>query len=358
MRFRPSWPVALAFAGFSLLSGCAVFDRLSVTPAIERHTPKDYSGVVAVRTSARSSLVMHAGGLALREQAQANTRDTRFMVGSVTKWISAVTVLRLADMGRLALDAPIARHLPELPPATGAVTLRQLLSNRSGIPNGLQEALRKDPSIRELEIGPVAAALRFGAAPLYATPGEKWDYSVTNWLLVAAVVERANGKPFTETVQELVLDPAGVRNTGFAGTGYEDEMGMAVAYAGGGGAGARKTPPAPPMVVASGTLYSTAGDLVAIADAVFRTPLLSAQARRELMTVHVAAEDYALGGRVRTVDTGKGARTLAWESGVSGGYKSLLAYDPRDGRAVVMLNNTDMQQSEQARIALALFDAM
>lgn len=356
MFFRPSWPVALAFAGFSLLSGCAVFDRFSVTPAIERHMPKDYSGVVAVRTSARSSLVTHAGGLALREQAQANTRDTRFMVGSVTKWISAVTVLRLADMGRLALDAPIARHLPELPAATGAVTLRQLLSNRSGIPNGLQQALRKDPSIRELEIGPVAAVLRFGAAPLDATPGEKWDYSVTNWVLVAAVVERATGKPFTETVQELVLAPAGVRNTGFAETGYEDQTGMAVAYAG--GAGARKTPPAPPMVAASGTLYSTASDLVAIADAVFRTPLLSDQARRELMTVHVAAEDYALGGRVRTVATGKGARTLAWESGVSGGYKSLLAYDPRDGRAVVLLNNTDMQQSEQARIALALFDAM
>jgi len=356
MCFRPTWLTALAFAAsLSLLPGCAVVDNLATAPLIERHTPQDYSGVVAVRTALGSRLVTRASGLAMREQAQANANDTRFMVGSVTKWISAVTVLRLVDMGKLELDAPIARHLPELPAANGKVTLRQLLSNRSAIPNGLQDALRKDPSIRDQDIGPLAGALRFGAGALNATPGEKWDYSVTNWLLVAAVVERANNKPFIETVQELVLAPAAVRNTGFADTGYEDEAGMAVAYS---ASGTRKTPPAPPMVAASGTLYSTAADLVALADTVYRTPLLSDKARKELATVHVASEDYALGGRVRTVATKGGARTLAWESGASGGYKTLLAYDPRDGRAVVLLNNTDMQQSEQARIALALFDAM
>jgi len=356
MRFLPSWlaPVAVA-STLSLLSGCAAVANLTTGPVIDRHVPRDYSGVVAVRKDARSPLVTRAGGLALREEAQANTRDTRFMIGSATKWISAVTVLRLVDLGKLDLDAPIARHLPELPPETGAVTLRLLLSNRSGIPNGLQAALRKDPSVGTLEIGPVEAALRFGTGALEAKPGQKWDYSVTNWVLVAAVVERANGKPFTETVAELVLTPANVPDTGFADTGYEDAVGMAVAYT---ATGARKTPPAPPMVAASGTLYSTARDLVALADTVYSTKLLSDKARRELMTIQVPSEDYALGGKVKTVATKKGARTLAWEAGATGGYKTLLAYDPKDGRAVVLLNNTDIQQSEQAKIAIDLFDDM
>jgi len=356
MHFRPSWLGTLCLAcTLALLSGCAVMDKLAGTRLIERHAPGDYSGVIAVRENAGSSLVVRASGLAVREQAQKHTGDTRFMTGSVTKWISAVTVLRLADMGKLDLDAPIARHLPELPAASGAVTLRQLLSNRSGVPNGLQEALRKDQSIRHLEIGPVAGALRFGGGALNARPGEKWDYSVTNWLLVAAVVERAGNRPFTDVVEELVLAPARVRDTGFAGSDDEEAVGMAVAYD---ASGTRKTPPTPPMVVASGTLYSTAADLVAIADAVYRTPLLSGKARKELMTIQVASEDYALGGRVRTIATGKSTRALAWESGVSGGYKTLLAYDPRDGRAVVLLNNTDMQQADQGRIAIALFNAM
>lgn len=346
IRFSLLAPAAFALA----LSGCAVIDKVSTEPLIERHLPKDYSGVAAVRKDARSTLVTRAAGLALREEAQANTKDTRFMIGSITKWISAVTVLRLADMGKLDLDAPIARHLPELPAANGAVTLRQLMSNQSGIPNGLSEALKKDKAIENLEIGPVDAALRFGAGHAGA-PGEKWDYSVTNWVLVGAVVERATKKTFTEVVEELVLAPAGVRDTSFSATGYEDAVGMAVAY---NAAGGRKVPTAPPMVAASGTLYSTARDLVALADSVYFTKLLSDKARRELSTVLVASEGYALGGRIKTVTTKKGARSLAWETGAFGGYKTLLAYDPADGRAVVLLNNTDMPQPEQAKIATAL----
>ncbi len=344
-----------SLAALGLLSSCAAVANLTTGPLIERHVPKDYSGVVAVRKDARSTLVTHAGGLALREEKQPMTKDTRFLVGSMSKWISAVAVLRLADMGKLDLDAPIARHLPELPAANGAVTLRQLMSNRSGIPNGLAEALRKDRAVEKLEIGPVEAALRFATGTPTSAPGQQWDYSYTNWILVAAVVERATKEQFTEVVEELVLAPAGVRDTSFAGTGYEDEVGMAVAY---NAAGQRKTAAVPPMVAASGTLYSTARDLVAIADSVYFTKLLSDKSRQALATVVVPSEEYALGGKVKTVNTKKGARSLAWEAGAIGGYKTLLAYDPADGRAVVLLNNTDMQQSEQAKIALALFDDM
>jgi len=344
-----------SLATLGSLSGCAAVANLATGPLIERHLPKDYSGVVAVRKDARSTLVTHASGLALREEKQPITKDTRFLVGSISKWVSAVTVLRLADMGKLDLDAPIGRHLGELPAPNGAVTLRQLMSNRSGIPNGLAEALKKDRAVEKLEIGPVEAALRFGAGAPVSPPDEQWDYSFTNWILVAAVVERATKKTFTEVVEELVLAPSGVRDTSFAATGYEDEVGMAVAY---NAAGHRKTSAVPPMVAASGTLYSTARDLVAIADSVYFTKLLSSKARKALSTVVVASEDYALGGKVKTVTTKKGARSLAWEAGAIGAYKTLLAYDPLDGRVVVLLNNTDMQQSEQAKIATALFADM
>lgn len=342
-------------ASATLLSGCAAVANLTTGPLIERHLPRDYSGVVAVRKTAASPLVIRASGLALREESQANTRDTRFMIGSATKWITAVTVLRLADKGTLDLGAPIARHLPELPAGSGAVTLRQLLSHRSGIPNSLAEAINKDAAVRNLEIGPIEAALRFGKGELAFKPGERFDYSSMNFILAAAIVERATKKPFTENVEELVLGPAGVKDTSFAATGYEDAVGMAVGY---GADGKRKTPSAPPMFAPTGTLYSTAADLVAIADAVYRKGLLSPAALRELSTVHDAAEHYALGGRVQPVTTKQGARSLAWETGAFGGYKSLIAYDPADGRVVVMLNNTDMAQAELGKIATALFQSL
>lgn len=299
--------------------------RAGAASVIDRHVARNYSGVVAVRTGLNASLLTRATGLATRDPAIPNNNDTRFMIGSARKWISAVTVLRLVDLGKLDLDAPIARHLPELPPANGAVTLRQLLSNRSGIPNGVSAALRKDPTIAQRDIGPVAGALRFGADPLDAAPGEKWDYSYTNWVLVAAVVERANDKSFMDTVRELVLTPAHVHDTDFASPHGEFSDKMALAYA---TSGALKVSPAPSMVAASGTLYSTAHDLVALADTIYFSKLLSDRARKELSNIQVPTEDYALGGRVRTIAIGKGKRALAWESGTSGGYKTLLAYDP------------------------------
>lgn len=198
MHVRQSWFASLAF--FFTLSAHTAHPaeaaaenvaQSGATSVIDRHVASDYSGVVAVRAGLNAPLLSRATGLAARDPVIPIAADTRFMIGSASKWISAVTVLRLVDLGKLDLDAPIARHLPELPPANGAVTLRQLLSNRSGIPNGVSAALRKDPAIAQLDIGPVAGALRFGAGPLEAAPGEKWDYSYTNWVLVAAVVERA-----------------------------------------------------------------------------------------------------------------------------------------------------------------------
>lgn len=362
MHVRQPWFVSLAV--FFVLSAhpahaaepaAEIAAQTDAASVIDRHVASDYSGVVAVRAGLNAPLLTRATGLAKRDPATPNAAGTRFMIGSASKWITAVTVLRLVDLGKLELDAPIARHLPELPPANGAVTLRQLLSNRSGIPNGVSTALRKDPTIAQLDIGPVAGALRFGAEPLNAVPGEKWDYSYTNWVLVAAVVERAANKPFSDTVRDLVLAPAHVHDTGFAAPSGEIPGKMAVAYA---ASGARKVSPAPPMVAASGTLYSTAHDLIALADTIYFSKLLSDRVRRELSSIQVSSEDYALGGRVRTIATGKGKRAVAWESGSSGGYKTLLAYDPQDGRAVVLLNNTDMQQSEQAALAAALFEAM
>lgn len=347
--------VSLALcSALAVMGGCASTSRSGVTQ-IERYVAPDYSGVIAVRADSQSALETRAMGLAVREQNKLNTPSTRFLIGSATKWISAVAVLRLVDAGTLNLDEPIARYLPELPAANGEVTLRQLMSNRSGIPNGFSAAMRLDRATGVLQVGPVDGALRFGTGPLDAVPGTKWNYSVTNWILIAAVVERASGQLFMDVVRKSVLVPAGAKDTDFAALDYDRVPNMAAAYD---GAGARKMPSAPPMVAASGTVYSTARDLVAIADAVYRTGLLSETSRQSLSKIEVFAEDYALGGRVKTVATPQGIRTMAWESGVSGAYKTLLVYDPVNGTAFVLLNNTDIQQSEQARIATALLGNM
>lgn len=352
----------LPLALLAFLPGCATAPPPAppVAAVLREQVAPGYNGVVLVRASRSSAPVVRAYGEARFEDTTKLAPDTRFMVGSVSKWITAVAVLRLAEEGKLSLDAPITTWLPELPASSSAVTLRHLLSNTSGIPNGLGQAIKRDRSPERLTITPAAAALQFGNGPLAFAPGAQFDYSVTNWLLVGGIVERATGEPFQQVIAGLVFQPAGVADTGFADDSFATLPRTAVAYGSmrAGTHPSRKIMPTPPMVAASGTIYSTASDLLKIADAVYGTALLTPASRQQLLTVQHAPEEYALGGRVRQAGSGAQARVLAWESGVSGGYKTLLAYAPADGRAVVLLNNTDMQQSEQARLALALFEAM
>ncbi len=344
------------------LGGCAstphpdTLDRIAI-----QQVPPAYEGVVLLRPARGGPQVVTALGQARIEQPLANEARTRFPVGSISKWITTVAVLRLVDEGRIGLDQPVTVYLPELPPVSRAVSVRHLLSNTSGIPNGLAQALKQDRAATEnLQLTPLQGALRFGAgAPAFA-PGSQFDYSFTNWVIVGGIVERVTGEPFQQAIERLVFRPAGVHDTGFADAAYETLPRAALAYAK--DKSTRKMSAMPPMVAASGTIYSTAADLVAIADAVYGGDLLSKEMRTELLTVQHAPEEYALGGRVRELGKGKasgaGKRTVAWESGVIGGFKTLLVYAPANGAAVVLMNNTDMEQSAQRELAETLLDAL
>jgi CubicO group peptidase (beta-lactamase class C family) len=347
------------FAAALLVGGCASTppqDRAGAL-AVGKFKPSLPDGVLLLRPARGSMQLVTAQGQARIEPPLANEARTRFPVGSISKWITTVAVLRLVDQGRIDLDRPITDYLPELPPESRAVTVRHLLSNTSGIPNGLAQALRQDRAATEaLRIAPLAGALRFGAGAPAFQPGTRFDYSFTNWVIVGGIVERVTGEPFQQAIERLVLRPSGVRDTGFADDAYEALPRAALAYAK--DKSTRKMSAMPPMVAASGTIYSTAADLVAIADAVYAGDLLSKKARTELLTVQHAPEDYALGGRVREIGSGAARRSVAWESGVIGGFKTLLVYAPVDGAAVVVLNNTDMEQSEQAKLAEGLMDEL
>jgi CubicO group peptidase (beta-lactamase class C family) len=352
MSFALNRRRCLALTLAAVLSGCAgTPPPVPGAKLLDAQIAPDYNGVVLVRAHRAAAPLVKAYGQAQFEAPGALTPDTRFMIGSVSKWITTVAVLRLVEQGKLDLDKPVTTWLSELPASSRAVTLRALLSNTSGIENGLGLAIKRDRSPVGLRISPLEGALKFGSGPVSFAPGSNFDYSVTNWLLVGGIVERATGEAFTSVVTRLVLEPAAVRDTGFVDRDSNAPR-LAVAYDA--GKAVRKVTPSPPMVAASGTIYSTASDLVKIADAVYGDALLSPASRKELLTVQYAAEEYALGGRVKQ----RAGAALAWETGVSGGYKTLLAYAPDSGRAVVLLNNTDMQQSEQARIVLALLDAM
>lgn len=136
-----------------------------------------------------------------------NTPDSAFQTASVAKVFTATAVLQLHEKGKLKLDDPLVKYLPEFPFAT--ITIRHLLSHTSGLPDlEMYERLVKESPDRLIRNSDVVAALKLWNKPLKFQPGEKFNYCNTNYVLLALVVERAGGASFAQYLKQNIFDPA------------------------------------------------------------------------------------------------------------------------------------------------------
>lgn len=147
------------------------------------------------------------------------TSSTRYGLGSVTKVFTAIAVLQLADEGRVELDAPLARLLPEAA-QFGNATIRHVLAHASGLP-ALGWSETKMSSSWPMDGFPVgdyadlAVFLDDAAEWRTAAPGAEWRYSNEGYLLLGLLVERLDGLPFTEAIKRRLLEPLGMHRSTF-----------------------------------------------------------------------------------------------------------------------------------------------
>jgi CubicO group peptidase (beta-lactamase class C family) len=314
-----------------------------------------FNGIVATARAGKIDY-FRAFGMADVAAKRPARRNTVYAIASISKWLTSAAVLKLVEAGKLSLDASVASLLPDFRADTGAqVRLWHLLSNTSGIPNQFVPALKLDPSL-ETTVLPTADYLaRFCHGDLAFAPGSRFDYAMTNWFVVTAIVEKITGKPFQAAMRGLVLDPLGLRHTG-ADDAIAGGPDTALSYF-------TIDPPAPaplkrlPITAAGGGYYSNVDDLVRAAHLVFDTGFLAPASQAALRTIRVPEQDYALGGRVRTLTiAGKPVRA-GWETGRTAGFRSVVGhrYDTRE--TVVLLNNTSLSQKMLDLFADKLFGA-
>lgn len=319
----------------------------------------DQYGFNGVILKARRGETTFAGGFGVADAGagRAAQPSDRFMIASISKWLTSAAVMRLVETGALALNETIGTWLPDYrADAGGAVTLRHLMNNTSGIPNGYNAAVEADPGLRSRDMPVAEAVERFcSGAPIFE-PGERFDYAGSNWILVMAIMEAASGEAYESLMQRLVLHPLDMTQTAVMRPEFATALDAARAYE-------ALDPPTlkmssrPTYMAAAGGYVSTAGDLLAAARGVLGGRLLSASSLEDMTRVTVPEQHYALGGRMARLETSSGPRTAGWETGRTDGYRSVLGYCLEDGMAVVMLNNTDMPQPVMDQIALALLDA-
>ncbi|MDR3751634.1 MAG: serine hydrolase, partial [Terracidiphilus sp.] len=148
-----------------------------------------FQGVVFLGQKGQS-LFSRTVGFADFERQTRMTSDTVFGIASISKMLTSVTVLRLIEQKQLGLDEPISAYLPDFRKDQGKVlTLRRLLANDSGVLNQFSAAWKADPTVMEKPMATMQAVHRYCEADLAFAPGARFDYSLSNWILVLAIVE-------------------------------------------------------------------------------------------------------------------------------------------------------------------------
>jgi len=177
-----------------------------------------FPGVIALVRSPQGTWIGTSGTIGEGlDDAPTPTDHTR--VGSLTKTMTATVILQLSEEGLLDLNAPIGNYVPGMPNGDTA-TLQQLAEMTSGIApyttsDVFQQQLFADP----LKVWTPEELVAFEQGqPAEFAPGEGWQYSNTNYVLLGMVIEQVTGKPIADVYQERLFGPLGMTNTTFPGS--------------------------------------------------------------------------------------------------------------------------------------------
>lgn len=300
-----------------------------------------FSGVVRA-DRAGEMLFAAAFGEADRRHAIANTVDTRFALASGGKGFTAVTVLSLIHDGVLGLDTRARGILgADLPLVDDAVSVEHLLAHRSGIGDYVDEEIEADIddyllpiSMHRLDRTEAYLAVLDGF-PQKFTPGTRFSYCNSGYVILALLAERVTGRPFEDLVQERVCRPAGLADTGFlrsdalpgrAAVGYlTDGVRTNVFHL-------------PVLGSGDGGIYSTVADLAAFWPALIAGRIVPAKIVQDLVQPRsdVPAEGLRYGRGVWLAPSGRGLELHGYDAGVS--FRSV--HDPDSGLTHTTISNT------------------
>ncbi|MET8905302.1 serine hydrolase domain-containing protein [Streptomyces sp. NPDC004538] len=213
-------PASSASATSAPGHGTDVLDEAALRAAVDA-VPNQYATAALVRVGATGETWRGSGGVRDLAGERPALVNARFRAGSVTKVVTAATVLRLAAEGRVDLDAPVQRYLPGLfTPQFRPIGVRQLLNHTSGIQagDGLGDDFAEAYAHRFDTLTPQRVAQSAIAKGPEFDPGTRQHYLNINYTVLGLLIEKVTGRTYAAEATRLVLRPAGMRDTYFPGT--------------------------------------------------------------------------------------------------------------------------------------------
>ena len=199
---------------FLLVGICLAQDITSrMDQIVQAYTDsKQFMGSVLVARDG-TALLSKGYGSADLEWSVPNSPTTKFRLGSVTKQFTAACVLLLEERGKLKVDDPVKRYMPDAPAAWDKITIFNLLTHTSGIPGFTEFA--DYASTQAIATTPDKLVERFRDRPLEFQPGENWKYSNSGYVLLGYLIEKFSQESYSQFVQENIFNPLGMKDSGY-----------------------------------------------------------------------------------------------------------------------------------------------
>ena len=336
--------LALAPAAMLTFSPLAAQDAGRMNKAVaEQADEKKYMGTALVAIG--DEVLLDKGyGSANLEWDIANTPDTKFRLGSITKQFTAVSILLLHERGELDINAPVKTYWPDAPATWDDITVAHLLHHTSGIPSLTSfddfPRWKYQPWKLETLVG------KFAERELEFEPGSQWKYSNSGYLLLSAIVGKVTGEPLGAFMQANIFDPLGMADTGVDDTatilpkrasGYSpsedgivnaDYVSMTIPTGG-------------------GDMYSTTGDMLKWQKGLFSGKILSPETLQTYLTPvdfqSFGEAKYAAGVLVEDIE----GQPVYWHGGGIEGFNTWLGHNPAKDITVVVLANLNGGSANQ-----------
>lgn len=354
-------PVLLAAAPGMALAQSSSFST-DAAALLAAAYPADGPGAAVVMMRGGQLLFSGARGLSNLEARRPITPDTVFRLGSITKQFVAATVLQLVAEGKLSLDDPLSRFMPDYPAPGANATVRQLLNHSSGLFDfsKIPGWMGSEASLRPNSTADLVALTR--SRPANAEPGTRWEYSNGGYVLLGAVIEQVTGKPWHEVVVERIGVPLGLKTLAYALDG-ETDAARASGYALQDGVQRPARGVHMSVAHAAGGLVASVADMARWAQALHNGRVVPAPLYREMTSPAALADGstrpYGFGLRLQRIR----GRAAFVHGGAGRGLDTDSVYLPDDALFVAVFANSSTPATDPATLtrklaALALGDPL
>lgn len=279
------------------------------------------------------------------------TADTIFRVGSVSKLFTDIAVMNLVEQGKLDLDAPITKYLPDFKPKNPfnkPITLRQLMSHRAGLVRESPVGSYFDSTAPSLS----ATVKSLNQTALIYAPETHTKYSNAGIAVVGYVLEKTQKQPFADYLKKILLDPLGMKQSSFQPTPeINKNLAKSQMWTVFG-----KTFDAPVFelgIAPAGSMYTTTGDLANFARSLFNydKSILKKEMLEKMWQPQYAEtgqkNGFGIGFRISDLD----GHRLVGHGGAIYGFSTQLSVLPDDKLGVVVISTKDFSNGVTSRIA-------